>query len=79
MDTPTILTTLASVGGTLVAGAAALWKWIAKQLDDCKSEHRESRARIEELHEEIRNVSVTVGQLQGQLTAYQNPNNVVDK
>ena len=57
MDTPTLLTTLGSIGGTLVAGATALWKWIAKQLEECKSEHKESRARIEELHQEIKTIS----------------------
>jgi len=78
MDTPTLLTTLGSIGGTLVAGATALWKWIAKQLDECKSEHKESRARIEELHQEIKTISTAVGELRGQLTVYESTNKSVD-
>lgn len=78
MDTPTLLTTLGSVGGTLIAGVTALWRWIAKQLDECKSEHKESRARIEELHQEIKTISTAVGELRGQLTVYESTNKSVD-
>lgn len=78
MDSSTLITIAGSVGGTIVAGATALWKWIAKQLEECKSEHKESRARIEELHNEIKDVSSAVGELRGQLTVYQKLNKDID-
>jgi hypothetical protein len=78
MDSSTLITIAGSVGGTLVAGVTAIWKWIARQLEECKSEHKESRARIEELHNEIKVVSSAVGELKGQLSVYQSLQKDVD-
>lgn len=78
MDQPTIVTlALAALSG-VGTGAGLLWKWIIKQLEECKGEHRQSRERIEELHEEIKEVSSSVGELRGQLIFYRNHNNDVD-
>ena len=78
MDSSILITIAGSVGGTLVAGVTAIWKWIAGQLEECKSEHKESRARIEELHNKIEVVSSAVGELKGQLSVYQSLQKDVD-
>ena len=64
------VTTLGGIGAALAAGVASVWKWADKQLAECKQEHKESRARIEELHDEIKEVSTAVGELRGQLSVY---------
>ena len=73
--------TSVTVGASITAAipfVVGFWKWVAKQLDDCKSEHKESRARIEELHQEIKTISTAVGELRGQLTVYESGNKSVD-
>jgi hypothetical protein len=78
MDTSVLISLITSIGGTISVGGAAFWKWVSKQLDDCKEEHKQSRQRIEELHDEIKVVSVTVGELKGQLFAYKTHHSEVD-
>lgn len=70
----TLWTVLLSVTGALTTAGTAVWRWGTAQLAECKQEHRESRARIEELHEEIKTVTAAVGELKGELTAYKNRN-----
>lgn len=72
----TLLTPVALAVGSAVG---FLGKWVMKQLDDCKSEHKQSRARIEELHDEIKVVSINVGELRGQLFAYKTRESDVDR
>jgi len=81
MDDSTMITVAVSAVTALGGIATGVGKWVASQLQECKSEHRESRVRIEELHEEIKIISTSVGELKGQLTVYrdeQNEHNQVD-
>lgn len=66
----TIYTVIIAVVTTISTGGAALWSWITKQLNECKAEHKESRNRIEQLHEDLKNISIEVGKLNGQVTVY---------
>jgi TolA-binding protein len=75
MDDPTLITVAISAVTALGGVATSVGHWVAKQLQECKSEHRESRIRIEELHEEIREISTSVGEMRGQLTVYQRDQN----
>lgn len=72
MDYTLLITTVTGAIASAATGATALWKWLARQLDECKAEHKASRERIEELHNEIKDVSISVGELRGQVTVYQN-------
>lgn len=72
MDYTLLITTVTGAIASAATGATALWKWVARQLDECKAEHKASRERIEELHNEIKDVSISVGELRGQVTVYQN-------
>lgn len=71
MDFQTIATTIVGVLAPIGTAAAALWRWLTKQLEECKAKHTESLDRIESLHKELRTLSEDVGNLQGQLTVYQ--------
>jgi hypothetical protein len=75
MDDPTLITVAISAVTALGGVATSVGHWVAKQLQECKSEHRESRIRIEELHEEIKEISTSVGEMRGQLTVYQRDQN----
>lgn len=66
-DTPTLVTGIVTLLTAVMGSTTAVWRWVSKQLEECKGEHRESRARIEEMHEEIKMVSVTVKELEGKL------------
>jgi hypothetical protein len=82
MDEPTLITVAISAVTALGGIVTAAGRWVALQLSECKSEHKESRIRIEELHEEIKVISTSVGEMKGQLTVYrreQNEHNQVDK
>lgn len=70
VDATTALTAVTGAVGTVGTAVTALWRWIARQLEECKAEHRESRERIEELHNDIKQVSETVGELKGRLSVY---------
>lgn len=70
VDGTTALTAVTGAVGTVGTAVTALWRWIARQLEECKAEHRESRERIEELHADIKAVSETVGELKGRLGVY---------
>lgn len=72
MDYTLLITTVTGAIASAATGATALWKWVARQLDECKAEHKASRERIEELHNEIKDVSISIGELRGQVTVYQN-------
>lgn len=72
MDYTLLVTAVTGAAASAATGATALWKWVARQLDECKAEHKASRERIEELHNEIKDVSISVGELRGQVTVYQN-------
>jgi len=75
MDDPTLITVAISAITALGGVATSVGHWVSKQLQECKSEHRESRIRIEELHEEIKEISTSVGEMRGQLTVYQRDQN----
>jgi archaellum component FlaC len=72
MDYTLLITSITGAIASVATGATALWKWIDKPLIECKQEHKASRERIEELHNEIKDVSISVGELRGQVTVYQN-------
>lgn len=66
---------LGVVVSALAGAVCTIWKWAEKQLTECKQEHKESRRRIEELHEEVKQVSTSVGELKGQLSVYKHEEN----
>lgn len=81
MDFQTIATTVAGVLTPLGTAAIGLWRWIVKQLEECKAKHAESLNKIDNLHTELRILSQDVGNLKGQLTVYrkeQTDNKTVD-
>jgi hypothetical protein len=75
MDIPTIVTTVLSILAPVGASATALWKWIVRQLDECKAKHAESLVKIDNLHDELRTLSEDVGNMRGQLSVYQSRKN----
>jgi len=75
MDIPTIVTTVLSILAPVGGAATALWKWIVRQLDECKAKHSESLAKIDNLHDELRTLSEDVGNMRGQLSVYQSRKN----
>ena len=75
MDVPAVVTTVISILAPVGAAATALWKWIVRQLDECKAKHSESLTKIDSLHDELRTLSEDVGNMRGQLIVYQSRKN----
>ena len=71
MDVQTIIATAISILSPIGVAATALWRWIVKQLDECKAKHSESLEKIDNLHNELRTLSEDVGNMRGQLSVYQ--------
>lgn len=56
-----VLATLAAA----VAGAiAAVWSWFRSELDDCKKDRKELFTRVDNLHAEVSQLSMRVGQVE---------------
>lgn len=79
MDFQTIITTVVSILTPIGAAATGLWRWIVKQLDECKAKHAESLEKIDNLHDELRTLSEDVGNMRGQLSVYQSRKNHENK
>lgn len=71
MDFQTIATTVISILTPIGTAAIGLWRWIIKQLEECKAKHAESLVKIDGLHTELRSLSEEVGTMRGQLSVYQ--------
>ena len=79
MDFQTIAATVISILTPIGAAATGLWRWIIKQLDECKAKHAESLEKIDNLHDELRTLSEDVGNMRGQLSVYQSRKNTENK
>ena len=79
MDIQTIAATVISILTPIGAAATGLWRWIVKQLDECKAKHAESLEKIDNLHDELRTLSEDVGNMRGQLSVYQSRKNTENK
>lgn len=75
MDVQTIVATAVSILSPIGVAATGLWRWIVKQLDECKAKHAESLEKIDNLHDELRTLSEDVGNMRGQLSVYQSRKN----
>lgn len=71
MDIQAIAATVISILSPIGIAATGLWRWIVKQLDECKAKHSESLEKIDNLHSELRTLSEDVGNMRGQLSVYQ--------
>lgn len=79
MDLQTIAATVISILSPIGVAATGLWRWIIKQLDECKAKHAESLEKIDNLHSELRTLSEDVGNMRGQLSVYQSRKNTENK
>lgn len=79
MDLQTIAATVISILSPIGVAATGLWRWIVKQLDECKAKHAESLEKIDNLHSELRTLSEDVGNMRGQLSVYQSRKNTENK
>lgn len=79
MDFQTIAATVISILSPIGVAATGLWRWIVKQLDECKAKHAESLEKIDNLHSELRTLSEDVGNMRGQLSVYQSRKNTENK
>lgn len=54
------------VGAAATASVTAVWAWFRGELNDCKKDRADLYRRVDELHDELNTLSLTVGRLEGQ-------------
>jgi hypothetical protein len=67
MDTNTILVIMGSCGTVLCGAVAKLWVSHSKELADCKEDRTNLTLKTDGLHEKVRALSESVGEMRGRL------------
>ena len=62
-----ILSFLTAAGGGLSVIVGKLWVWVDKRVNDCEADREVLHSRIEDMNTELRDISRTVGRLEGKM------------
>lgn len=73
MDTNVIIGLVAAAGAGLSGAVAKMWTMFTNELKECKEDRKALHSRTDELHEQITNISTTVGRLEGQMLHLKQP------
>ena len=69
---------LASGGAVLTASVAKLWTWVDKRINDCEEDRGVLHGKIENMCVELKTISRTVGQMEGELKSIKVRNDSID-
>ena len=62
-----ILGVITTLGAVLSGAVAKMWVWFNAELRECKDDRRHLHDRIQTMHQNIAEISTTVGRLEGRL------------
>lgn len=60
-----ILGVVTALGGLLSGAVAKMWIWFTGELKECKEDRKALHHRVEDLHNNITQISMAVGRLEG--------------
>jgi hypothetical protein len=63
-----ILGIITTLGAVLSGAVAKMWVWFNAELRECKDDRSHLHDRIQTMHENIAEISTTVGRLEGRLS-----------
>jgi len=49
----------------ILAAAGGVWAWVKGELNDCKKDRLDLYKRLDQMHETVSNLSLSVGRLEG--------------
>ena len=63
-----ILGIITALGAVLSGAVAKMWLWFTMELRECKDDRKSLNDRVEQMHQNIAEISTTVGRLEGRLS-----------
>jgi hypothetical protein len=63
-----ILGIITALGAVLSGAVAKMWLWFTMELRECKDDRKSLNDRVEAMHQNIAEISTTVGRLEGRLS-----------
>ena len=63
-----ILGIITTLGAVLSGAVAKMWVWFTAELRECKDDRKNLHDRVEVMHNNIAEISTTVGRLEGRLS-----------
>ena len=63
-----ILGILTALGAVLSGAVGKMWIWFTAELRECKDDRKSLNDRVEAMHNNIAEISTTVGRLEGRLS-----------
>ncbi len=62
-----ILGVITALGAVLSGAVGKMWVWFTAELRECKDDRRNLHERVETMHQNIAEISTTVGRLEGRM------------
>lgn len=63
-----ILGVITTLGAILSGAVGKMWIWFNAELRECKDDRKKLNERVETMHNNIAEISTTVGRLEGRLS-----------
>ena len=63
-----ILGIITALGAVLSGAVGKMWIWFTAELRECKDDRKSLNDRVEAMHQNIAEISTTVGRLEGRLS-----------
>ena len=63
-----ILGVITALGAVLSGAVGKMWIWFTAELRECKDDRKSLNDRVEQMHQNIAEISTTVGRLEGRLS-----------
>jgi hypothetical protein len=63
-----ILGVITALGAVLSGAVGKMWVWFNAELRECKDDRKSLHDRVETMHQNIAEISTTVGRLEGRLS-----------
>ena len=63
-----ILGIITALGAVLSGAVGKMWLWFTAELRECKEDRKSLNDRVEVMHQNIAEISTTVGRLEGRLS-----------
>jgi hypothetical protein len=63
-----ILGIITALGAVLSGAVGKMWIWFTQELRECKDDRKNLHDRVETMHNNIAEISTTVGRLEGRLS-----------
>ncbi len=63
-----ILGVITALGAVLSGAVGKMWIWFTQELRECKDDRKNLHDRVETMHNNIAEISTTVGRLEGRLS-----------